>query len=310
MIELKLPDPKPIIYLCDAHDQFEELTKYLYKNNFSKYIEVYLFKVCKNPQAIPVVLGTLIDLECDEGYIKQILKTVRASVPMEELVAEFERRSKLSILENWLEERCAENIQIPAIHNAMAKIKIDTNQNPQHFLLNNKLYDAKVVGKFCEDRDPHLAVLAYRRNLGECDQEMIDCTNKNALYRIQAQYLVNRQSKELWQSVLRPDNEHRKEIIDQVVSTALPESKNPEEVIRTVEAFMEAELTTELMILLEKIVLHNSDFAKYKKLQNLLIITAIKSDQSRVMDYINRLDNYDAVQIAQIAMDPKYNLFE
>jgi clathrin heavy chain len=154
------------------------------------------------------------------------------------LVDEFERRSKLSILENWLEERCSENIQIPAIHNAMAKIKIDTNQNPQHFLQNNKFYDAKVVGKFCEDRDPHLAVLAYRRNLGECDQEMIDCTNKNLLYRIQAQYLVNRQSKELWQGVLSSENEHRKEIIDQVVSTALPESKNPEEVIRTVEAFM------------------------------------------------------------------------
>jgi clathrin heavy chain len=64
------------------------------------------------------------------------------------------------------------------------------------------------------------------------------------------------------------------------------------------------------MILLEKIVLHNSDFAKYKKLQNLLIITAIKSDQSRVMDYINRLDNYDATDIARIAMDPKYRLFE
>lgn len=64
------------------------------------------------------------------------------------------------------------------------------------------------------------------------------------------------------------------------------------------------------MILLEKIVLHNSDFAKYKKLQNLLIITAIKSDQSRVMDYINRLDNYDGVEIAKIALDPKYKLYE
>jgi clathrin heavy chain len=42
----------------------------------------------------------------------------------------------------------------------------------------------------------------------------------------------------------------------------------------------------------------------------LLIITAIKSDQSRVMDYINRLDNYDAVDIAKIALDPKYNLPE
>ncbi len=57
-------------------------------------------------------------------------------------------------------------------------------------------------------------------------------------------------------------------------------------------------------------MLHNSDFAKYKKLQNLLIITAIKSDQSRVMDYINRLDNYDAVEIAKIAIDPKYKLYE
>ena len=64
------------------------------------------------------------------------------------------------------------------------------------------------------------------------------------------------------------------------------------------------------MFLLEKIVLHNSDFAKYKKLQNLLIITAIKSDQSRVMDYINRLDNYDGVEIAKIALDPKYGLYE
>lgn len=57
------------------------------------------------------------------------------------------------------------------------------------------------------------------------------------------------------------------------------------------------------MTLLEKIVLHNSDFSKYRKLQNLLIITAIKSDKNRVMDYINRLDNYDALEIAKIALE-------
>lgn len=65
-------------------------------------------------------------------------------------------------------------------------------------------------------------------------------------------------SPELWKRVLSPENEHRKEIIDQVVSSALPESKQPEEVITAVQAFMEAELTVELMALLEKIVLHNS----------------------------------------------------
>lgn len=139
---------------------------------------------------------------------------------------------------------------------------------------------------------------------------MISCTNKNGLYRIQAQYLVNRQSKDLWKLVLSVDNPYRKQIIDQVVSSALPESKNPDEVITAVQAFMEAELTFELMSLLEKIVLHNSEFAQYKKLQNLLIITAIKCDKARVMDYINRLDNYDGPQIAKIAMGEQYKLYE
>lgn len=125
--------------------------------------------MCQNPSAIPAVLGTLIDLECEESYIKQILKTVRSAAPMEEIVEAFDKRSKLSILEDWLEDRVSENIQIPGIHNAMAKIKVDTNQNPQQFLQNNQFYDPKAVGKFCEDRDPHLAVLAYKRTPGTCD---------------------------------------------------------------------------------------------------------------------------------------------
>jgi len=33
-----------------------------------------------------------------------------------------------------------------------------------------------------------------------------------------------------------------------------------------------------------------------------LILTAIKADRSRVMEYINRLDNYDAPDIANIAI--------
>lgn len=114
---------------------------------------------------------------------------------MEQIVDEFEKRNKLRVLESWLDERVAEGVQIPAVHNALAKIKIDTNQNPQDFLATNQFYDPKVIGKFCEDRDPHLAVIAYKRSYGQCDQELIMCTNKNALFRIQAQYLVNRQSK-------------------------------------------------------------------------------------------------------------------
>ena len=306
--ELKLGDPKPLIFLCDIHGYIEELTKYLYKHNFNKFIEIYLFKV--NAKSTHIVLGTLIDLECDENYIKQILYTMRGNCPIEPLIEEFDKRNKLRAIENWLDSRVTEGNQIPEVHNALAKIKIDTNQNPQDFLINNQFYDSKVVGKYCEERDPHLAYTAYKRAWGQCDTELIEVTNKNALYRLQARYLVERQSKELWTQVLTPDNPHRKAIIEHIVSHALPDSKNVDEVSITVQAFMAADLPNELISLLEKIVLHNSEFGQYKKLQNLLIITAIKADKTRVMDYIKRLDNYDGKQIADIALGEQYQLYE
>ena len=40
----------------------------------------------------------------------------------------------------------------------------------------------------------------------------------------------------------------------------------------------------------------------FRNLQNLLILTAIKADRTRVMEYITRLDNYDAPDIAGIAI--------
>ena len=45
-----------------------------------------------------------------------------------------------------------------------------------------------------------------------------------------------------------------------------------------------------------------------RNLQNLLILTAIKADRTRVMEYITRLDNYDAPDIASIAIGSE--LFE
>ena len=39
-----------------------------------------------------------------------------------------------------------------------------------------------------------------------------------------------------------------------------------------------------------------------RNLQNLLILTAIKADKTKVMEYIERLDNYDAPDIANIAI--------
>ena len=41
---------------------------------------------------------------------------------------------------------------------------------------------------------------------------------------------------------------------------------------------------------------------RFRNLQNLLILTAIKADKTKVMEYIERLDNYDAPDIANIAI--------
>ena len=46
----------------------------------------------------------------------------------------------------------------------------------------------------------------------------------------------------------------------------------------------------------------NSEFSDNRNLQNLLILTAIKADKGKVMDYIQRLNNYDMPDIANIAV--------
>jgi len=306
--DAKLPDPRPLIYVCDLHGFVGELTEYLYKNSLMKYIEVYVVKV--NPTNCPFVIGTLIDLDCSEDFIKTLLQNVRAACPIEPLVAEVEKRNRLRVLLPWLEARVAEGNQDPYLHNGIAKIYIDTNRDPEAFLKSNAFYDSATVGKYCEDRDPHLAFTAYKRAWGSCDEQLVDVTNRNGLFRMQARYLVERQSPDLWALVLNPENTYRRHVIDQVMSTALPESTSADEVSSTVKAFIAVDLQTELMELLEKIVLHNSDFSKNKNLQNLLLLTALKVDKSRVMDYINRLEYYDGPKIASIALGEPYRLYE
>merc|ERR550514_1101909 len=306
--EAKLADPRPLIYVCDLHNFVAELAEYLYKNSLMKYVEVYVVKV--NPMNCPIVVGTLIDLDCSEDFLKTLLQNVRAACPVDPLVEEVEKRNRLRIILPWLEARVSEGNQEPQLHNALAKIYIDTNRDPEAFLKNNAFYDSVVVGKYCEDRDPHLAYTAYKRAWGTCDEQLVEVTNRNGLFRLQARYLVERQSEELWAMALNPENQHRRNVIDQVVSTALPESTNPDEVSATVKAFISADLPNELIELLEKIVLHNSDFSSNRNLQNLLIVTAIKADKTRVMDYINRLDNYDGADIAKIAIGDPYRLYE
>lgn len=112
--------------------------------------------------------------------------------PIAELVEEFSSRGKLRLLQGWLEARYEERVAEPALHNALAMIYVDTNKDVENFLINNPHYDSKVVGKYCEERNPDLAFIAYKRAWGSCDYELVEVTNKNYLYRLQARYLVER----------------------------------------------------------------------------------------------------------------------
>jgi len=210
--EAKLTDQLPLIIVCDRFDFVHDLVLYLYRNNLQKYIEIYVQKV--NPSRLPVVVGGLLDVDCSEDVIKQLIMIVKGQFSTDELVEEVEKRNRLKLLLPWLETRIHENCIEPATHNALAKIYIDSNNNPERFLRENQFYDSKVVGKYCEKRNPHLACVAYER--GQCDMELINVCNDNSLFKSEARYLVKRRDPDLWAQVLIETNPFRRQLIDQV----------------------------------------------------------------------------------------------
>ncbi|KAI8566826.1 hypothetical protein RHMOL_Rhmol02G0072400 [Rhododendron molle] len=225
-----------------------------------------------NPGNAPLVVGQLLDDKCPEDFITGLILSVRSLITIETLVEEFEKRNRLRLLTQFLEQLVSEGSQDVHVHSALGKIVIDSNNNPEHFLTTNPYYDPRAVGKYCDERDPTLAVVAYRR--GQCDNELINVTNKNALFKLQARYVLERRDGDLWAMVLKPENEFRKQLIDQVVST---EGKSLAQVSAAARAFMAADLRHESIKLLKKFVVQNSAFNGIFNLKNLGILMAIKA---------------------------------
>ncbi|KAM0341118.1 hypothetical protein ACHAPQ_000779 [Fusarium lateritium] len=303
--EAKLPEQLPLIIVCDRFNFVHDLILYLYQNQQFGAIETYVQSV--NPARAPEVIGGLLDVDCDENVIKQLLSTVNAqSISIDALVSEVESRNRLKLLLPFLEATLQAGNQQQGVYNALAKIYIDSNNNPEKFLKDNDQYDTLTVGKYCEKRDPNLAYIAYSK--GQNDLELVNITNENSMYRAQARYLLERSDNELWGFVLSENNIHRRSVVDQVTATAVPEASDPAKVSVAVAAFLENDLPLELIELLEKIVLEPSPFSDNQNLQNLLMFTAAKADKGRVMDYIHKLDNYNADEIATASIE--VGLFE
>lgn len=301
--DAKLPDQLPLITVCDRFGFIHELVLYLYQNQQFQFIQVYVQQV--NPKNAPQVVAGLLDVDCDEDKIKELLDSVVGQVPIEPLAAEVEKRNRLKLLLPFLEKTIAGGSQETVVYDVLAKIYIDSNNNPEKFLKENDKYNTLVVGKYCESRDPSLACIAYEK--GQNDAELVHTTNENGMYKMQARYLVKRADLDLWATVLDEENIHRRQLIDQVVGIAIPESQSAEDVSVAVKAFMSADLPSELIELLEKIVLEPSQFNENENLQNLLILTAINAQKSKVSYLIERLDKYNVDEIAKICKDQDLN---
>lgn len=315
--DIKLSSPLPLIIVCDTYGFIPDMVKYLSKNSMRQAIEGYVTQM--NPSNTPAVVGTLLDVDDGSGaddFIKNMLNLVGSRCPIEPLVNEVESRNKLRLIQSWLEARANEGNHETALHNALLKIYIDTRNDPERRLKENKFYDHKVVGHYCEGRDAQLAFLAYETAAGTCDDELIAISNKGALMKQLAKYLIARRDQDLWSKVLSEDNaENRRALVDQVQSV-LPESRVPDEIVATVSAFRvpHLHLEQELIGLVEKIIFQgaNEEFKTFPQLQNLLVLTAIRAwkpdFQTRVMDYIKRLDKYDVDAVAETAIS--VGLFE
>lgn len=312
--EAKLDDQLPLIIVCDRYNFVHDLILYLYKNKFLKFIEVYVQQV--NPSKTPQVVAALLDVDCDESIIKPLLQSVVGKVPIGELCDEVEKRNRLKILLPFLQSSLQQGVTDSAIYDTLAKIYIDSNNNPEKFLKENQQYNTLAVGKYCEKRDPYLAYIAYDK--GQNDDELVAITNENDMFKYQARYVLKRSDDNLWNKVLSEDNNHRQELVEQVVNTAVPEFEDPQPVSVAVKAFMDNGLTTQLVSLLEKIILEPSPFSENPSLQALLMLTAIKVDQSKVDSYIDKIDAYDPDEVAPLCIESKlyeeafkiYNKFE
>ncbi|KAK4529218.1 hypothetical protein CCYA_CCYA01G0075 [Cyanidiococcus yangmingshanensis] len=308
LFELKPKDPRPVINVCERGGNIEDMVRYFVKQNQLEFVKGYVQRI--NPNNTPAVVAALLDSDSsvvDDVYIKSLLMSVKSLVPIEELTRVLEGRQKLKLLLQLLEALVAEGSKDRAVHTALAKVYVDANINPEHFLETNEFYDPRAVGEFCERRDPLLAFIAYAR--GPCDEQVLRVTDEHGLWREQARYIVERMNLELWSRVLDENNPNRKMLLTQVIGSALPENRNAEQVSVAVKALMRAGLQSELLELLEKLVLQaGGTFANNTSLQNLLLLTAIRSAPERTGDYVRRLDAFDGAAIGQLCLE--HGLFD
>eukprot|EP00767_Chilomastix_cuspidata_P001586 gnl/Chilomastix_cuspidata/171.p1 GENE.gnl/Chilomastix_cuspidata/171~~gnl/Chilomastix_cuspidata/171.p1 ORF type:complete len:1855 (+),score=838.99 gnl/Chilomastix_cuspidata/171:43-5565(+) len=315
--------------VCSRYGFVEDAVKYYFKT--SKFDAIEHFVVHINPSVTGTVVGMLLDMDCDKSFIAKICMAVRSLCDVNELSAKLEERNRLRLLKPMVKARIQEGVTDIDTHTAFGKVivecemKGDTeglDMSARDFIQTNPYFNHNELGHFCEKREPTLSFMCYATDsTANSYADIIRVSNENALHKNLARFLVNKDDPEVWGIALgeetNPEEGDRKSLIDQVISTAIPEAcargeENP--VTTAIRAFKTAELNSRLIELLEKIVLDHTAsefsnvFAQNQSLQTLLVVTAINTDSQRVNSYIKRLEHFDADFVASAAI--KKELYE
>ena len=78
-----------------------------------KYIEAYVQKV--NPSKAPEIVGALLDVECDEAFITNLITSIRSLIPVEQLVEEVVEIPRLQNVDKVADVPVASTGQTPQV---------------------------------------------------------------------------------------------------------------------------------------------------------------------------------------------------
>jgi len=143
------------------------------------------------------------------------------------------------------------------------------------------------------------------------DEELVQkCLDKNLLEDL-ARYAVEKRDNKFWVKVLgeketpeKPAPPQRAKVIRFVLDKVLPKTKNDEERMSVVKALKHAEMSAELVELLDTMLVQGRDFhensLRNRNLQNLLLLTSGRCCPERLMGYVDSLSHYDYLEVADI----------
>ena len=99
--DLNESQQNPLITVCDRFGYIDELIRYFYHRNMLQNIEMYVQLI--NPKNTPKVVGTLLDVQCSEDFIKRLIMSSKNMCPVDVLIDEVTLRNRLKLLLDFLE---------------------------------------------------------------------------------------------------------------------------------------------------------------------------------------------------------------